>query len=66
MTGVFQMLQNAIDSGVMGTSTEQQSVSQRKRRAQADVDGAELQLETKTDTSSIAVNCGKLLFKNFG
>ncbi|EFO20031.1 hypothetical protein LOAG_08458 [Loa loa] len=50
---------NAVDSGVIGTSIEQQSVSQRKRRAQADVDGTELQLETKTDTSSITVNCGE-------
>lgn len=50
---------------MIGTSTEQQSVSQRKRRAQTDVNGAELQLETKTDTSSITVNCGELLLNLF-
>ncbi|VDM10033.1 unnamed protein product [Wuchereria bancrofti] len=50
---------NAVDSGVMDTSTEQQSVSQRKRRAQVDVGGTEQQLETKTDTSSITVSCGE-------
>ncbi|MCP9258111.1 Ubiquitin protein ligase E3A [Dirofilaria immitis] len=50
---------NVIDAGMMSTATEQQSVSQRKRRAQADVDGRELQLETKADTSVITVNCGE-------
>ncbi|VDM92579.1 unnamed protein product [Onchocerca ochengi] len=50
---------NAIDSGILGSSTEQQSVSQRKRRAQADMDGRELQLGTKTDTSGITVSCGE-------
>uniref|UniRef100_A0A915Q1Q2 HECT-type E3 ubiquitin transferase n=1 Tax=Setaria digitata TaxID=48799 RepID=A0A915Q1Q2_9BILA len=43
--------------GVMDTSTEQQSVSQRKRRAQADVDSAELQLGTKAGASPISSNC---------
>ncbi|KAL4002772.1 HECT-domain (ubiquitin-transferase) family protein [Acanthocheilonema viteae] len=50
---------NSVDSGVIGASTEQQSVSQRKRRAQADVDNTELQLEIKADTCSTTVNCGE-------
>ncbi|VDK88598.1 unnamed protein product, partial [Litomosoides sigmodontis] len=53
-----QLNGNPIDYGVIGTSTEQQSVSQRKRRAQTDMKGTEMQLKTKTDTSSITVNCG--------